>query len=153
MGFTATYLYDGTRWVSHDPEEIPAVAEPWMLVSIHDSDICTVMYRPAGPGSGTAYLGYTPRTYFEDETASEPTNVTREADGLAAWWANLHPASNPAMTAARASELLGFLAEDDAPIDEDIEDDALDDADVFVEIKAARFLAALGLPIPQELSD
>ncbi|MEV4458369.1 hypothetical protein [Microbispora sp. NPDC049633] len=64
MGFFGTYLYDGSRWLEHEADQHPDFAEPWLMVSIHDSDITTVVYRPAGPGSGVAYLGLTPRTYF-----------------------------------------------------------------------------------------
>ncbi|MEV7986869.1 hypothetical protein [Micromonospora sp. NPDC085948] len=60
---------------------------PWLLVDIHDSDSATLTYRPAGPGTGVAYLGYTPRTYFENPDASAPTDAVREAAGLSAWWA------------------------------------------------------------------
>jgi hypothetical protein len=51
-------------------------------------------YEPAGPGSGTAYLGYTPRTYVDDESASAPADVLREAEGLASWLARQHGRSN-----------------------------------------------------------
>lgn len=152
MGFFGTYLFDGTRWVEPDPGQMPDVDEPWLYMDIHDSDIAGVMYEPAGPGSGEAFLGYTPRTYFEDESASSPTDVVRESEGLAAWWAGLHGETGDAARTAKASELRAFLAEDDAH-HEDIPDDELDDADVFVETKAARFICALGLPLPDGLSE
>ena len=60
---------------------------PWLSVDIYDSDFATVRYEPPGPGSGTAYLGNTPRTYFGNESASASTDVLREADGLASWLA------------------------------------------------------------------
>jgi len=151
MGFFGTYLFDGTRWTQQEPGRPPTAAEPWLLIDIHDSDISTVTYGPAGSGTGTAYLGYTPRTYFEDETASMPTDVDKEADGLAAWWAALQPSATDAMRAAKASELRTFLATDDEPLDEDDSDDELDDGEVFVEIKTARFLSALGIPAPDGL--
>jgi hypothetical protein len=168
MGFFGTYLFEDGTWrsgvvaPSHDElwqqlrgDEPLAVSEPWLLVDIHDSDITTVTYRPAGHGSGTAYLGYTPRSYFEREDASEPVDVAREAAGLASWWQELHRA--PADEVARKeSELAAFLAHDLGPSeldvgDDDEDEDDLDDDEVFVEIKTSRFIAALGLPIPSDL--
>ncbi|WP_431946055.1 hypothetical protein [Micromonospora marina] len=87
MGFLGTYLFDEGRWTVHQPAEQAAIPEPWLLVDIHDSDIATLTYRPAGPGSGVAYLGYTPRTYSENSDASAQTDVVREAAGLSVWWA------------------------------------------------------------------
>jgi hypothetical protein len=45
-----------------------------LLIDIHGSDITTITYQPTGSGSGVAYLGVTPRTYFEDPWASAPTD-------------------------------------------------------------------------------
>ena len=104
------------------------------------------------PGRGIAYLGYTPRTYFEDDSASEPTSVVEEADGLAAWWRGLHPEAEDAALEAKAREIEAYVAADDAVPDTTEEDGSEpDDADVFVEIKTARFLNALGLPRPVDL--
>jgi hypothetical protein len=150
MGFFGTYLFDGKRWTPLEPGGPPEAPDPWLYVDIHDSDIGTIAYSPVGPGTGVAYLGFTPRTYFEDDTASEPTDVAREADGLATWWAALHPDATDVIRTAKAAELRAFLAEDDAIPDEDAEN--MDDADVFVEFKAALFLRALGLPTPDELT-
>ena len=153
MGFFGRYLFDGTQWTQQEPGSAPTVAEPWLLIDIHDSDICTVMYGPAGPGSGIAFLGFTPRTYFDDESASAPTDVVVEAEGLGAWWAGLHPEASQQARTATALALRDFLATDDASVDdEDRPDDELDDAEVFVEIKTSRFLSALGLPTPDGLS-
>src|ERR671930_2537838 len=87
MGFFGRYMYDGSRWMSWSGDSLPGLPEPWLWIDIHDSDITTVCYRPSGHATGTAYLGCTPRTYFENEGASAPTDVTREAAGLAEWWA------------------------------------------------------------------
>jgi hypothetical protein len=152
MGFFGTYLFDGTRWSEQQPEDEPTAAAPWLLVDVHDSDIATVKYSPTGPGTGIAYLGFTPRMYFEDDSASAPTDVSKEADGLATWWGGLHPGTDEAERRAKSTELRAFLAADEAPIDTDNGDSAdSDDADVFVEIKTARFLDALGLPKPDGL--
>ena len=49
----------------------------------------------------------------------------------------------------RATELRAFLASDD---DREEDVDYSDDANVFVEIKAGRYVGALGLPLPEDLS-
>ncbi|PPK65275.1 hypothetical protein V5P93_003713 [Actinokineospora auranticolor] len=145
MGFSGTYRYDGTRW--HELEGWSQAEHPgrWLAVVIFDSDLAEVRYQPAGPGTGSAFLGYTPRDYFGDEDASAPTDVPREAAGLAAWWADGDDAAD---TDGKAGEIEGFLAADDAPHVHP----KTDDADLFVEIKAARFLTALGLPLPPALA-
>jgi hypothetical protein len=154
VGFFGTYLFDGRHWTSHQADdETPADDKPWLLVDIHDSDIATVIYRPIGSGSGVAFLGFTPRTYFEDPDASEPTDVTREARGLAQWWARHHGGSDPEQ-GVKATELITFLAADHGPAELDRDDDRnLDDGEVFVEVKAARFIAALDLPPINDLSE
>ena len=126
----------------------------WLSVHIHDSDFAIVRYQPAGPGSGTAYLGCTPRTYFEDESASAPTDVLREAEGLATWLAQQQGTSD---TAELRELVASFLADDaweqlladDADFADDTGDP--DDEDVFVEVKVSRFLNAVSLPAPAEL--
>lgn len=134
------------------PPKQPTIPEPWLLVDIHDSDIATITYRPPGPGSGVAYLGDTPRTYFENPDASAPTDAAREAAGLGAWWAHQHGRTSGTEREAKEAELAAYLAEDlnPADIDHDDDDDP-DDAEVFVEVKTARFLAALDLPVPDDL--
>jgi hypothetical protein len=149
MGFFGTYLFDGTAWTAQEEGHEPTVPEPWLLLSIHDSDIAMIIYEPTGPGRGCAYLGFTPRTYFEEDGASEPTDVAREAKGLAAWWAERNPEATELGRAAKTRELRAFLAADgDHPnLDEDAPDD-----EVFAEGKAVRFLTALGLPPPGDLA-
>ncbi|WP_305782424.1 hypothetical protein [Symbioplanes lichenis] len=153
-GFFGNFRFADGAWASYDYEEpLPGANEPWLAVTVHDSDVTTVTYQPAGTGSGVAYLGLTPRTYFESPDASPPTDVAREAAGLAAWWAGLTGADTPARRAKEA-ELAEYLAEDIEPaidLDEELDVDDMDDAELFVEIKTARFLRALGLPLPAEL--
>jgi hypothetical protein len=169
MGFFGTYLYQDGIWRGdvlpgyndvwqpiRGDEPPAAAAEPWLLIDIHDSDITTVRYAPAGPGSGVAYLGYTPRSYFEKQEASAPTDVAREALGIARWWQQLHGATH-FDTAQKATELTAYLAEDLDPLEvdemvEDEDDEDLDDAEIFVEVKTAHFLGALGLPLPEQLT-
>ncbi|SFR10293.1 hypothetical protein SAMN04488564_103362 [Lentzea waywayandensis] len=152
MGFFGTYAYEHGSWKTLSEGELPPLAEPFLWIDIHDSDITSVVYAPAGPGAGVAYLGLTPRTYFENPKASDPTDVLREAAGLAAWWA----LSNSGDVPAKQAELLAFLAEDEDPNgfewDESEDVDEIDDGEVFVEVKTRRFLAALDLPLPDGLS-
>jgi hypothetical protein len=152
VGFFGGYVFDGSTWHSFDPDsdQRPGIAAPWLSVYIHDSDIATVRYEPAGPGSGTAYLGHTPRTYFDDESASAPADVLRETEGLALWLARQQARSD----VAELRELIAsFLAGDSR--EQQLDDDAgdLDDADIFVEVKVSKFLTAVGLPVPHELSN
>jgi hypothetical protein len=152
VGFFGTYAYEHGSWKTLPEGELPPLAEPFLWIDIHDSDITSVVYAPAGPGAGVAYLGLTPRTYFENPNASDPTDVLREAAGLAAWWA----LSNSGDVPAKQAELLAFLAEDEDPNgfewDESEDVDEIDDGEVFVEVKTRRFLAALDLPLPDGLS-
>ncbi len=108
---------------------------------------------PARAATGTAYLGCTPRTYFDNEDASAPTDVSREATGLAEWWACRQGGASEAEVDAKRREIETYLADDEDPgeieYDEDV--DGLDDAEIFVEVKTARFLNALGLPVPDDL--
>jgi len=155
VGYFGRFLFDGTTWTEVEYDTEPAIPEPWLMLDIHDSDIATVWYRPVGPGTGTAYLGITPRIYFESETASTPTDIDREAAGLAHGRDQLQLApADDAHYRITATELRTYLAEDIALDDGDLdEDDGLgpDVAEVFVEAKAHRFLAALSLPTPEDL--
>ncbi len=147
MGLFATWLYaDG--WAHASPGAEPHASEPWLWLSIHDSDFVTVRYSPRGNGTGTAYLGFTPRTYWEDDEASDPTDTEREALGLAQWWATRQVASVD--VPAKAAELRAFLAEDLAG--DGIEAD-LSEEDIFVERRAERFLSVLGVPLPPDLDE
>jgi hypothetical protein len=151
VGFFGTYLYDGHRWSGWTLGNQPDIAEPWLLLDIHDSDIASLFYQPTGVGSGTAFLGVTPRVYFGDDSSSGPTDRHREAEGLTTWWELVHGRLvEPADRAAMVAQIEAYLA-DDAEPDLDLNDDDLDDAEVFVEIKAGRFLTALGLPVPDDL--
>ena len=53
VGFFGGYVFDGSTWHSFDPDsdQRPGIAAPWLSVYIHDSDIATVRYEPAGPGA------------------------------------------------------------------------------------------------------
>jgi hypothetical protein len=59
--------------------------------------------------------------------------------------------ASPEQREAKAAELADYLARDEIPEEAPTAEEALDDAEVFVEIKTSRFLTALGLPIPEDL--
>jgi hypothetical protein len=147
LGFFGGYVFDGRTWhdFSPDSDHVPGVTAPWLSVLIYDSDIAVIRYEPAGPGSGTAYLGFTPRVYFGDESASAHTDVHREADGLAFWLAQ----QGQSCSAESRDRITTLLASDTR--DEQPEDDDLGEADIFVEVKVSQFLEAAGLPLPEKL--
>jgi hypothetical protein len=168
MGFFGGYIFDGHGWLEFEPSSgtVPEVGSPWLKVVIFDSDIADISYHPAGPGTGVAYLGYTPRAYFEDESASAPTDVEREAAGLAAWVAAYQGGGDETALQDLIAPFLAADDDDDDEVgDEDPEgawaddepdpegDDDLDDADTFVEAKLARLFEAIGLPLPEDLTD
>jgi hypothetical protein len=144
MGFFGTFLCEDGRWSESADGTTRTPHQPWMTVSIHDSDIATITYAPTGPGSGVAFLGITPRIYFEDDSASAPTDPDREARGLAAWWAAVHRVSDGTAQVMKERELRAFLVSDVLPSG----DEDADDEEIFVERRAARFIQALGLPAP-----
>jgi hypothetical protein len=149
MGFFGRYVFDGRTWHDIDPgsDQTLDIEAPWLSVDIYDSDFATVRCEPPGPGSGTAYLGNTPRTYFGNESASAPTDVLREADGLASWLAQ----QQGNIVSAKLPELIASFLASDSP-DEQLSDDVdLGDADIFVEIEVSQFLRAVGLSVPREL--
>jgi hypothetical protein len=77
--------------------------------------------------------------------------VAQEAERLADWWALLHGETDEARRAAKAAELSAYLAYDGPQRFRQDEDPAVEE--VFVEVKTVRFLAALDLPLPDELQD
>lgn len=140
VGFFGNYVYTQGQWTEVDVDSGPP--EPtgvWMFVSIHDSDFATVRYLPSGDGRGEAFLGFTPRIYFEEPSASPPTNAPLEAAGLVSWTRVAGTDASP-----RADVIEAFLATDE---EEDFDERAeLPDDEVFVELKTAKFIKALGLP-------
>jgi len=155
VGFFGGYVLDSHGWHGFDPgsDQIPDTEGPWLSVCIHDSDIAAIRYAPAGPGSGVAYLGFTPRTYFQKESASALTDVPREAEGIACWLVQQHGSDETDLRELIASFLAHDIRERQPGNNASPADDAadLDDADVFVEVKASRFLKAIGLPVPAGL--
>ncbi len=146
MGFFGTYQFDGQTWAESDPDAGPVGSGPWLWLDIRDSDFATVRYAPAGIGTGIAFLNFTPRVYFEDDTASSPTDVERESHGLAEWWSGRNPAGPEEAQAAKRAQIADLLASD-----EDADTEPQDDGDIFAEIKAVQLIRALELPLPDDL--
>jgi hypothetical protein len=133
MGFFGAFTFSGGAWTSGGPP-----SEPYLVIDIHDSDIASVEYRPAVDAGGRFYLGYQPRIYFEDPTASDPVDIDAEAHGFAHW---------TGLVTGRAiapPDLVVLLA----PDDEEAEPE-----DLFVEDTVKRLLQLAGLPVPEDLSD
>ena len=149
MGFFGTYRFHAGAWAAVDPEDNPAGAEPWLWVDVHDSDFATIRYAPSGSGTGLAYLNVTPRVFFDDPKASEPTDPVREADGLAQWRAGLAVRGSTDRFPTGADVIARLLAGDDDPELDDLDDDA----EVFAELKAIRLLTTLALSLPPDLAD
>lgn len=105
-----------------------------LRLDVHDSDIATVDYAPAPPGRGRLYLGYEPRDYFEDESASAPVDRDAEADAFGAWVLDAR---------ARVIETADVLALLAVPGEEP--------DDLFVEQTLVRLLTLAGLPVPEDL--
>ena len=156
MGFFGTYLYAGEQWTEHDPEQPVDLPDPWLMVNIHDSDFTIVAYHPEYEGTGVAYLGYTPRMYFESENEHPRTDTAREATALTTWWTNHAPTTDPTIPETKRAELLPYLAEDldtfDLEDEDEDDDEDLPDSEIYVEAKTADFLTSLGLPLPPALA-
>src|ERR1700712_1911484 len=58
------------------------------MIDVHDSRIATVDYRAADATGGRFYLGYEPRTDFEEPAAGDPVATGRGAEGFASWVRN-----------------------------------------------------------------
>lgn len=131
MGFFGKFVYGDGRWSD------VASGNAFLSIEIHDSDIATVVYAPPGTSLGLFYLGFQPRDYFEDPTASSPVDLDAEATGFAMW----------------AREILGseVAAEDVRPLL--AEAGVTEPEDVFVETTVERMLRLLNLPIPAGLPE
>lgn len=130
MGFFGTYAWDSVGRLTDAGE-----GEVALRIDIHDSDVGTIDYRPAGGGSGRCYVGYEPREYFDDPTASQPSDADAEAQALATW------ARVVLQRDVASSEIRPLLAESGSEPDDD-----------FVEDTVRRLLRLLDLPLPGELA-
>ena len=132
MGSFATFVFSGGTWTGQ-----AAPDEPHLVVDVHDSDIATVDYRPAGNAAGRFFLGFQPRVYFEDPGASAPVDLEAEARGFARW------AQLATGHAVDPADVLPLLAPDDEDADPE---------DLFVEDTVTRLLELAGVPVPEELA-
>lgn len=129
MGRFDKFVFSGGAWGA---EAAPTL--PYLSVDIHDSDIATLDYA-SSVGTGRCYLGFEPRHYFDDETASDPVDADREAQSLTEW------ARNVVGRDVNAESVREMLARPDGG----------DPSDDFVEDTLIRLLRLLGLPLPPDL--
>ncbi|TDC50581.1 hypothetical protein E1212_14505 [Jiangella ureilytica] len=130
MGTFATFVYSDGGWDDH------GASERFLSIDIHDSDIATLRFAPAeSPARGLLYLGYEPRHYFEDPSASDPVDVVAETDALIAW------AADVTGVLVASEEVIPFLASPDGD----------EPGDVFVEETVAQLLKVIGLLPPPDL--
>lgn len=130
MGTFATFVYSDGGW------DDDAASEQFLSIDIHDSDMATLRFAPAeSPARGLLHLGYEPRHYFEDPSASEPVDVVAETDALIAW------AAEVTGVLVASEEVLPLLASPDGDEPEDL----------FVEETVAQLLKVIGLLPPPDL--
>ena len=137
MGMFATFTFAEGHWsVQDEPDESghPS-AGTFLSASVHDSDFASITYEPGPAAGGLTYLGFQPRDYFEDTTASEDVDLDAQAEGLATW------AKAVTGTPVSAADIRPLLAEALAE----------EPADDFVEETLQRLIVLLGLPVPVEL--
>jgi hypothetical protein len=80
VGYFGRLAYSAGRWSTGRPTTVP-----FLLIDVHDSRIATVDYRSADATGGRFYLGYEPRTYFEEPDASDRVDTGQEAEGFTRW--------------------------------------------------------------------
>lgn len=106
-------------------------------LSVHDSDIATIDYRPHEGAAGRLYLGFQPRDYFENPDASAQVDLVAESESFSAW------AAAVAGVKVHAQELRAFM------VVEAVEEPE----DTFVEHTVVRLLGLLNVPLPEWLAD
>ena len=126
LGNFETTVFASGAWKSGEPTD-------WQLrISVHDSSFATVEYRLDEVDAGRFYLGFQPRDYFEDPTASDPVDLTVESSQFSRW------ASIVLGTEVDPPDLLSMMAAEDIA----------EPADVFVEDTVVRLLNRLRMPLP-----
>lgn len=134
MSLFAKLTHSDGQWKESEP-----VSEPYLYLDVHDGDIATVEYRPAGTATGRFFLGVEPRHYFEDDSASAPVNREAEAEGFSRWLREVHGRD------VDSAAVLALMAPDEEADDES--DD--EDEDASVEDTLDRLLDLIGLPLPE----
>lgn len=129
MGLFGRFAWTDGAW------DVPREGRYRLRLDVHDSDIATVEYAPAPPGRGRLYLGYEPRDYFEDETASTPVDRDAESEAFAAW---VLDATATVIEAERVLPLLAVVGEEPE--------------DLFVEETLVRLLTLARLGVPEDLA-
>ncbi len=126
MGFFGRFVYSDGHWSD------VASGSTYLSVEAHDSDFAIVIYAPADPSRGRFYLGFQPRDYFEDPSASDPLDLDAEATGITMW----------------AKRVLGADLEVEVVRTLLAEDGVIEPEDDFVEATVERMLKLLSLPVP-----
>lgn len=129
MGNFETYTYSAGAWSGS------ARVEPWLSIALHDSSFASVEFAPSEAGRGLLYLGFQPRDYFADPTASADVDNAAEAIALARW----------------AKVAVGNLVDPGRIVPLIAAEGVEEPVDVFVEETIERLLAVLGLPLPDDL--
>lgn len=130
MGTFATFVYSDGGWGD------TAASEQFLSIDLHDSDIATIRFAPAAPPArGLLYLGYEPRHYVDDSSASEAVDVAAETEALIAW------AAEVTGVLVASEEVLPLLASPDGDEPEN----------PFVENTTADLLKVIGLLPPPDL--
>ncbi len=121
--------WSGSAWSDGEDAGAP------LTIRIHDSDIATVMFRPAPGADGLFHMGVEPGDYFEDP--SIPTvDVPKEAGAFVIWAQDV---LKQPLTVEQIEPLMARKGEDP-------------EAD-FVEESVVELIELLGLPTPDELTD
>lgn len=137
--FDALFVRGG--WVESEDVAVGPEGEPWLAVHVHDSDLAILTFSPTpADTSSTAYLGYTVRTYFEDDVAP-PTDPDADAAGLTMWLLATWP---PSRDVADLGTMLRsrVVGDDDRPSG---------DQSPLVEEELVGLLNSVRLPLPEGL--
>jgi hypothetical protein len=129
MGFFGRFVYSDGEWRDD------AIADAYIAIEIHDSDLVTVDHRPT-TAHGRFYLEIEPRDYFESPDESDPVVAEAEAASFGAWAPKVLGVE---ITAAQLRPLLAH--EGHVALDDD-----------FVEETVVRLSGLLRLPVPGELA-
>lgn len=148
VGFTGGFRFDGQTWTECECDHRPAESEAWtLLLRVLDSDFAIVEYPLSGTAFGSAYLGAPPSPHGGPVLTE--ADSAREAAALAGLWARREGVGE-ARRDTKAAEIVGLFATD-ASREAGGRRDLDDVAEIFAEVKAARLLLALDIPVPEGL--